>query len=630
MNFRILMITMGLLTGVSPLRLFAQVDTVTGLLATDCGNKGNAGDICVSFQITAGEDTIPEYRIMVTPEEMVGTFNLEAANLIEHYTAITPSDSIVSIQLEESSTDVNGNPIPEEEKYHVFVLCVAADTLTGQNTLSEPSNLLILSTPNYLFAGQTDIPPVHFVDPEPDITVVAEWDSSDEHYLDLNGDGTEDYRFYCYFSGAMASYTRSASISGTTAANRIISSQPVSNFLVNRFNYGDPLAFYDSLVSQQSYLSHYVYHDEPPDFEEGYWTGAEDRYAGLIMFDGSDTLIGWIKMSVPSYSDIVIKEYAWVVYSHHNTAAFTYEIKDVYEVQFTSLSSGESAVYWNFGDGTTSDEPNPSHVYSIEKDYQVVLKAYGLSGTDAASDIIHICEIPTASFTYDLSPWGHLMLFDQSEKAKFWRWDFGDGNSSTETSPEHYYQEDGIYPVTLIARRGACTDTTTTMVEVCIFPKAAFYYEIHGIEIYFYNTSLKADSLSWDFMDGSGSDLPDPVHSFNKTGEYNVVLHVYNDCGQDSVTHMVYVGTEELEQDAPVTLYPVPASDKLYIVPDVTCRELEAILYDPPGNIIRMLNKKTSVEPMMILDLKSVAEGIYFLKLFLDDHVCIRKIIIIK
>jgi len=627
MMYRILYITLFILAASVPLRPLAQPDAVTEILATDCGNGSNAGDICVSFNKALNEDTIAEYRIMVTPEDMVSTFTLEIANLILHYTVVAPSDSSVSVRLEEQSPDVNGNPVMEEKKYYVFVLSVAEDSVAYQNALSEPSNLIILSTPNYLYAGRTDTPIMHYVDPEPDISIVAEWDSSQEFYLDMNGDGTDDYRFYCFYSGAMASYTRSTSITGTAPGNRIISSRPSGNFLVNKLNTGDPVTYYDSLVAGECFISHYVHHDELPDFQEGHWTGAEDKYAGLVMFDGTDTLVGWIKMSVPDYSSIQIKEYAWTVYSHLTKAAFTYEKND-YEVRFTSLAEGESSVYWDFGDGTFSWERDPVHLYTMEKDYLVMHNAYSLSGSLMASEVINICEMPTADFTYELSKWGQLTLHDHSSMATKYRWDFGDGTVSTEASPEHYYQEDGTYPVSLLVTRGECADSAGTVVEVCIFPKAEFYYEINGIEINFYSTSLREDSLSWDFRDGSGSDLPDPVHTFNLTGEYNVMLHAYNGCGQDSVTHMVYVGLEETDKNVPVSIYPVPASDKLYILPESSCKEITATLYNAYGNIMLSLQKDNDLEGMILLDLTGMAEGIYFLQLTLDDRVFTRKIVV--
>lgn len=57
-----------------------------------------------------------------------------------------------------------------------------------------------------------------------------------------------------------------------------------------------------------------------------------------------------------------------------------------------------------------------------------------------------------------------------------WEWNFGDGNTSTEQSPEHEYNEPGIYDVTLtIATEDGCTATITQhicvgIIDDCICP----------------------------------------------------------------------------------------------------------------------------------------------------------------
>ncbi|HNS16333.1 MAG TPA: PKD domain-containing protein [Bacteroidales bacterium] len=611
-----------------PIVLRTQAKAVTDVFCRDNGNAGDGRDVLVTFPKVSNEDSISEYRVMVVPAQQEEMFDLETADQVgqEHYTALVPVDTNIVIPLDSQSTDINGDPIMEENSYYVFVLSVADGLLADKNALSNPSNLFILSTPSYLYAGQMDKPCIHYVDFEPDIELTS-WEQT-SYTMDLNGDGTEDYDFYCYWDGMAGFGAYGSSIEGFHPNKKIITSG--NSTWIKKFNFGDPLTFFDEMEPGSCILRRYTYTDQGPNVFSGYWGGARDKYAGLILFDGNDTIMGWVKMNVYATDHICIQEYAWTVYSHNTTAAFTYEITDVYGVQFTNLSEGESKVQWDFGDGMSSWEVNPTHLYTLEKDYQVVLKAYGLSETEIASEVIHICEMPTASFTYELSPWGHLVLTDQSIKAKTWLWDFGDGSSSTESSPEHYYQEDGNYPVTLIVARGECTDTATTVVNVCLFPKADFYYEIYGIEIFFYNTSLRADSLAWDFRDGSGSSLANPVHSFSVTGEYNVVLHVYNDCGQDSVTHMVYVGLEDMDKDVPVSIYPVPASDQVYILPEFYYSEMTATFYDPSGNIMLSIHKEYNGVKTIILDLESIAEGIYFLQMMFDDRVYMQKMIVIR
>jgi len=62
-------------------------------------------------------------------------------------------------------------------------------------------------------------------------------------------------------------------------------------------------------------------------------------------------------------------------------------------VGFTDLSTGVVNSYlWEFGDGETSTEQNPTHVYQSDGDYTVRLTAYGPDYSDITEkvDAIHI------------------------------------------------------------------------------------------------------------------------------------------------------------------------------------------------------------------------------------------------
>ena len=55
-------------------------------------------------------------------------------------------------------------------------------------------------------------------------------------------------------------------------------------------------------------------------------------------------------------------------------ADFTYEkLPCTNKIQFINLSSDTFSSFWNFGDGTTSNESNPVHAYSVSEKYNVVL-----------------------------------------------------------------------------------------------------------------------------------------------------------------------------------------------------------------------------------------------------------------
>ena len=125
-------------------------------------------------------------------------------------------------------------------------------------------------------------------------------------------------------------------------------------------------------------------------------------------------------------------------------------------------------------------------------------------------------------------------------------WKFGDGKTSNEKSPDHRYQQPGIYEVCLVAEtEGGCRSEYCRKVEVrsvnCeLNPK--FEWKANPEEprkIYFKNLTVVPGSVAhylWKFGDGTTSTEKDPVHFYEKPGEYEVCLIVELDNGCRKVT----------------------------------------------------------------------------------------------
>lgn len=79
------------------------------------------------------------------------------------------------------------------------------------------------------------------------------------------------------------------------------------------------------------------------------------------------------------------------------------------------------------------------------------------------------CGKPISDFAYQVqdkyAP-AKVAFENKSEKADAYTWDFGDGNSSVEESPEHVYRESGNYTVTLMASKGTKIKTKEQAVFV--------------------------------------------------------------------------------------------------------------------------------------------------------------------
>lgn len=160
-------------------------------------------------------------------------------------------------------------------------------------------------------------------------------------------------------------------------------------------------------------------------------------------------------------------------------ASDTSLICETLKVKFTNQSAYESgSVFnWNFGDGATSDEENPSHIYSIAGTYSVSLtitSPVGCRSTDTSDVTVIYYPPPRAKFKADptiTTMVNSLIKFtDISDNAVRWFWDFGDGTTSVLENPEHFYSEEGKYKITLKVHSLAdCEDIFSDYVYIAPF-----------------------------------------------------------------------------------------------------------------------------------------------------------------
>lgn len=136
-------------------------------------------------------------------------------------------------------------------------------------------------------------------------------------------------------------------------------------------------------------------------------------------------------------------------------------------VQFENTSEYGVQYLWDFGDGATSATENPVHTYFNPGTYSVTLMVTGHGGDMdiiVKEELIEVYPQAVAFFTANPQnvtiPSNPVNFFNLSTNADEYYWDFGDGNSSEEKNPQHYYQEIGNYSVSLIATNEyQCADT---------------------------------------------------------------------------------------------------------------------------------------------------------------------------
>jgi gliding motility-associated-like protein len=150
-----------------------------------------------------------------------------------------------------------------------------------------------------------------------------------------------------------------------------------------------------------------------------------------------------------------------------------------FTAKFKNVSLAGQQFYWNFGDGTTSTQISPEHLYAIPGTYIVTLKAVDSSTcnvADSTSVTLIVSDKPTANFSAAPQPpevnVPVVFTNQSSPDAVRFKWIFGDGDSlvTTASTPvSHEYNATGTFNACLIAyNRYDCTDTICKPIQTLI------------------------------------------------------------------------------------------------------------------------------------------------------------------
>lgn len=193
---------------------------------------------------------------------------------------------------------------------------------------------------------------------------------------------------------------------------------------------------------------------------------------------------------------------------------------------------------------------------------KVVLSAPGYADT-----LVHVGADAYVSADFRVSQTGagpgELVLFNDATRVltgakpvTAWRWDFGDGATSTEQNPVHAYEDPGVYTVTLAVTSASGSDVRVqpncVIVQKAAVPEADFVAvtrrPVRGTAVQFSDLSVPGSSgitsWLWDFGDGAWSAEQHPLHIYKASAVYDVYLTVSNANGDNTTVKLGYIDVQ--------------------------------------------------------------------------------------
>jgi gliding motility-associated-like protein len=199
---------------------------------------------------------------------------------------------------------------------------------------------------------------------------------------------------------------------------------------------------------------------------------------------------------------------------------------------FIDLSLNAVSWNWDLGNSNTSNVqlPPPQNYTSVGTFVASLTVTAANTCVHSYTAPISVFQIPVAAFTSSASCAGSSTLFNDASTHAVgdpiisWSWDFGDASSASTSiiqNPSHTYSLQNTYTVQLVANTAECTDTIVQSIIVNVKPTANFTLTpINGcptLTVNFLNTSVNANSYSWNFGNGNTSVLANPSETFTNT-----------------------------------------------------------------------------------------------------------------
>ncbi|MDP9230690.1 MAG: PKD domain-containing protein [Bacteroidota bacterium] len=230
-------------------------------------------------------------------------------------------------------------------------------------------------------------------------------------------------------------------------------------------------------------------------------------------------------------------------------------------IDFQDQSASFSTIadfYWNFGDGNTSTVQNPSHLYSLPGIYEVKLVITAKDGcvSDTLRKNVAIGDKPISNFdVFDTCYHKIPRINDYSTvvvgNINQWSWTLDGNPVSDAQQPQLSNISAGPHQLQLVVTSNYGCSSQVASKNFVLKPLPVIDAVINDgcVNTPLSFTGQQLDNITtitewnWQFGDGQSSLQQNPLHTFNKNGNFDIKLSALdnNGCGSDTMVQSVFI-----------------------------------------------------------------------------------------
>jgi len=236
------------------------------------------------------------------------------------------------------------------------------------------------------------------------------------------------------------------------------------------------------------------------------------------------------------------------------------------EDAYTTICPGETfpffydenySVLWDFGDGSSSSDPYPNHIYDSSGSFVVTVTITNECGNSSSLDttiIVDDLALPYASAyvtPFPECPNTNLNIVATPGGGYTYLWNFGDGGTGTGQTTNHNYTSNGVYDI-ILSVTNLCGQVSYDTVQVIIedtLPVTGWIFvsprEVCPSDSILLIAPGNMASYLWDLDDGNFDSTRSFIYVYSDTGTYIVQLTLANGCGN----YAVYYDTVNVTND---------------------------------------------------------------------------------